>query len=299
MRRGSEQIPCPDMCDCRIKDVDGGETMPLTNRELRPPIQRSWLRLRLGRAYYALGRYLLWLSPSFRWARRRQAELLPYVQINHATPLRRHLRGEEMQWQENKVVNLCLAAARLDGLILAPGETFSYWRLIGKPSRRKGYREGMVLFLGRIGGDIGGGLCQLSNLIFWMTLHTPLTVVERYRHSHDVFPDTNRTQPFGSGATCAYPHRDLMIRNDTDQPFQLCLQVGETCLEGEWRAVRPPVHQYRVLEKDARIVQMSWGGYVRHNQLWRCVSDAEDRLLEEEFLCENNAIMMYSPLLPE
>ena len=57
----------------------------------------------------------------------------------------------------------------------------------------------MVLFLGQIGGDIGGGLCQLSNLIFWMTLHTPLTVTERYRHSHDVFPDANRTQPFGSG----------------------------------------------------------------------------------------------------
>jgi vancomycin resistance protein VanW len=137
------------------------------------------------------------------------------------------------------VVNLRLAVARMDGLVLAPGETFSYWRLIGKPSRRKGYREGMVLYLGRIGSDIGGGLCQLSNLIFWMTLHTPLTVVERYRHSHDVFPDADRTQPFGSGATCAYPHRDLMIRNDTDQPFQLCLQVGETCLEGQWRAARP------------------------------------------------------------
>lgn len=50
-----------------------------------------------------------------------------------------------------------------------------------------------MLFLGRIGSDVGGGLCQLSNLIFWMTFHTPLTVTERYRHSHDVFPDANRT----------------------------------------------------------------------------------------------------------
>lgn len=106
-----------------------------------------------------------------------------------------------MVWQENKVTNLKLAVKRLDGLILYPGETFSYWKRIGKPTARKGYKEGMVLFLGQIGGDIGGGLCQLSNLIFWMTLHTPLTVTERYRHSHDVFPDANRTQPFGSGAT--------------------------------------------------------------------------------------------------
>jgi hypothetical protein len=62
-----------------------------------------------------------------------------------------------MEWQKNKVINLKLAVAKLDGLILHPGETFSYWKLIGKPTYRKGYREGMVLFLGRIGGDIGGG----------------------------------------------------------------------------------------------------------------------------------------------
>ena len=203
-----------------------------------------------------------------------------------------------MQWQENKVVNLKLAVARLDGLILRPGETFSYWRLIGKPTYRKGYREGMVLFLGQIGGDIGGGLCQLSNLIFWMTLHTPLTVVERYRHSHDVFPDSDRTQPFGSGATCAYPHRDLMIRNDTDQEFQLCLKVGETHLEGEWRAIRAPLVQYKIVEKDACIHQASWGGYIRHNALYRQIAALDGTFLEEQFLLENDAIMMYSPLLP-
>ena len=156
---------------------------------------------------------------------------------------------------------------------------------------------GMVLFLGQIGGDIGGGLCQLSNLIFWMTLHTPLTVTERYRHSHDVFPDANRTQPFGSGATCAYPHRDLMIRNDTDRPYQLCLRVGETHLEGAWRSTEPPALQFRVIEKDARIDQASWGGYIRHNQLWREVYGLSGALLEEQYLCTNDAIMMYSPLL--
>lgn len=162
-------------------------------KQLRPPIHRSWLRLRLGKAYYSGKRHLLWMSPRFHWAKRRQTERLPCVQFSHATPLYRHLRGEDQILQENKVVNLRLAAARLDGVVLYPGETFSYWRLIGKPTRRKGYRDGMVLFLGRIGSDVGGGLCQMSNLIFWMTLHTPLTVVERYRHSYDVFPDCGRT----------------------------------------------------------------------------------------------------------
>lgn len=269
------------------------------NRQLRPPIPRSWLRLRLGKAYYAGKRYLLWCSPQYHWASQRQSVSLPYIQTSHATPLYRHLRGEEMELQKNKVVNLQLAAARLNGVVLRPGETFSYWRLIGKPSRKKGYREGMVLFLGRIGSDVGGGLCQLSNLIFWMTLHTPLTVVERYRHSHDVFPDSNRTQPFGSGATCAYPHRDLMIRNDTDQSYQLCVRVGETHLEGEWRAEAPQKFQYEILERNARMDQASWGGYIRHNELFRRVFDLDGTLLRVEFLFANDAIMMYSPLLPE
>lgn len=269
------------------------------NKELRPPRRRSWLRLRMGKLYYTVRCYCLWLSPSFHWARRRQAERLPEVQFCHATPLIRNLgREEEQRWQKNKVVNLKLAVSRLDGVLLYPGETFSYWRLIGRPSRRKGYREGMVLFLGRVGGDTGGGLCQLSNLIFWMILHTPLTVVERYRHSHDVFPDSGRTQPFGSGATCAYPHRDLMIRNDTDQVFQLCLRVGETHLEGEWRALRSPVCRYEILEREARIDQASWGGYIRHNALYRRVFSLSGELLEERFLFANDAIMMYNPLLP-
>ena len=267
-------------------------------KTLRQPIQRSWPRLRLGKAYYAARRYFFWHFSNIRWAEKRTKEWLPYVQTSHATPLFRKLRDEDLILQENKAVNLKLASAQLDGVVLWPGETLSYWRLIGKPSRRKGYREGMVLFLGHVGSDVGGGLCQLSNFIFWMTLHTPLTVVERYRHSHDVFPDVNRTQPFGSGATCAYPHRDLMIRNDTGQPFQLCLRVDETYLRGEWRSMMPSDRRYEIVERDARMDQAAWGGYVRHNALYRRVFDRSDSLLEEQFLFENDAVMMYSPLLP-
>lgn len=63
-------------------------------------------------------------------------------------------------------------------MVLRPGETFSYWRAIGKPTRRKGYWEGMILSGGTVGKGIGSGLCQLSNLIYWMTLHTELTVTD-------------------------------------------------------------------------------------------------------------------------
>lgn len=263
------------------------------------PKHRSPLRAKAGALYYGTLRRLLWLKMAPTFSKERRTEDLPYEHFTHATPLLRKLRDVDMALQHNKVENLKLAVKRLDGVVIRPGETFSYWYLIGKPSRRKGYREGMILRNGKVTSGVGGGLCQLSNLIYWMALHTPLTVTERHRHGYDVFPDSGRTQPFGSGATCAYPHRDLMIRNDTEQPFQLCVQVGKQVLKGEWRAPAPPVCRYEIVERNHRMDQASWGGYVRHNELYRRIYDLEGGLLEEEFLFANDAIMMYSPLLPE
>ena len=168
----------------------------------------------------------------------------------HATPLVRRLRDADLWMQENKVQNLRLAAARLDGMTLLPGETLSYWRSIGNPTRRKGYVEGMLLRNGRVVPGVGGGLCQCSNLLYWMTLHTPLAVTERHRHGYDVFPDADRTQPFGSGATCFYNYLDLTIRNDTPDTWRLMLRVTDTHLEGEWRCSAPQTLRYEVYEKE-------------------------------------------------
>jgi vancomycin resistance protein VanW len=182
---------------------------------------------------------------------------------------------------------------------LRPGETFSYWKLIGRPTRRKGYVDGMVLDSGKFKAGVGGGLCQLSNLIYWMTLHTPLTVVERHRHSYDVFPDAGRTQPFGSGATCFYNYGDLMIRNDTGQDFQLVLELMDSHLAGAWRSCAPPECGYEVYEKGHIIQSEPWGGYTRHNVIYRRKLGEDGEILDDEFVAENHAVMMYSPLLTD
>ena len=268
-------------------------------KPMEKPLNRSALRAKCGMLYYGTRRRLWWLTQSHHFARQTGAPLA-CRQFAHKTPLLRKLRDVDMQYQYNKIVNLKVAVPRLNGILLHPGETFSYWYLLGKPTRRKGYIEGMVLKNGTYAAGVGGGLCQLSNLIYWLTLHTPLTVVERHRHGYDVFPDSRRTQPFGSGATCFYPHGDLMIRNDTNQTFQLCLRVGEEFLEGEWRAETPPALRYEVIEKEHQMRGEYWGGFSRHNQIWRRVYRTDDdSFLGEEFVVENHALMMYSPLLAE
>ncbi len=263
------------------------------------PIQRSKLRLKLGKLYYTFLRYLWWLSPHLKFAKKYALTKLPYVYFEHQSLLLRQLREVDMQYQYNKIINLKLAAQKLDGIVIHPGETLSYWKLIGKPTYKKGYVDGMVLFCGSFGPGVGGGLCQISNLIFWMTLHTPLTVVERYRHSYDVFPDANRSQPFGSGATCIYPYRDLMIRNDTKEAYQLCVRVGEEYLEGEWRSSHEPLYHYQVIEKDHIMKGEPWGGFSRHNRLYRHTFNRDHKLIKEEYITENHALMMYSPFLTQ
>ncbi len=190
-----------------------------------------------------------------------------------------------------------VATNKVNGIIINPGETFSYWRLIGNPTRRNGYVDGMVLFYGGFRTGIGGGLCQLSNLIYWMALHTPLKVTERHRHSYDVFPDANRTQPFGSGATCAYNYLDLRIFNPTDHLYQLNVYLTSDFLVGEWKTVNEPSYIYEVYEKDHRITQEYWGGYERHNSIYRRVFSQNKELIADEFITENHALMMYQPFL--
>jgi len=264
----------------------------------KKPLTRSAIRLFLGKCYFTWKRRVLWIKQSRNYARKRKdSNLMPYLIVAHKTPLLRQLKNVDMWLQYNKVNNLKLAIDRVNGLIIAPGETFSFWYLVGKPTRKKGYLEGMVLCNGSFKPGIGGGLCQLSNLIYWMTLHSPLTVKERWRHNYDVFPDANRTQPFGSGATVVYNYVDLRITNHTDTDYQLVLWLDEEFLHGEWRSQQAPLYTYEVYEKQHLITQEWWGGYIRHNQLNRRIYDLNGQEIEDAAISENHAVMMYSPML--
>ncbi len=271
-----------------------------------PQKRRSKFRLFCGMIFFTFMRRVYWVLNRSRFAKRTKAPLeklkhdFPYVAATHSSPIFRNLSKEDTALQNGKAVNLSLAAERVNGTVLRDGEIFSFWRLIGNPTRRKGYQKGMMLVNGRPSAAVGGGLCALSNLIYWMTLHTPLTVTERFRHSYDVFPDSSRTVPFGSGATCAYNYRDLMIQNNTAFHFALCVRIENGMLVGEWRSDSPVDEAYEVYQKSHYISHEGAGIYVRHNTLYRktfLLRDGERILLCDEKVTENHALMMYEPLL--
>ena len=263
------------------------------------PRLRSPLRQTLGRELFVLKRKVRWYIGDERWAKQRVKEELPHMLKEHRSFLLRPLRDVDMWLQHNKVTNLQCTINKIHGLLIYPGETFSFWKLVGRPTKAKGYLTGLVLNNGNISEGIGGGLCQLGNLLYWMALHTPLVVKERWQHSYDVFPDVNRTLPFGSGATLAYNYIDLQLANTTHQTFQINLWLSKTHLHGTVRSDTPSQYDYEVFETDHAFRYQWWGGYTRHNRIWRKMTRQSTGKERVELVTENHAIMMYEPMLPE
>ncbi len=271
----------------------------MDSKNIAKPLKRSYLRSLAWREYYTLRRQLKWLSQYRSFAKKDPAARLDHSIIKHRSFILRPLRDVEMHLQYNKITNLRLAIAPLDGIVIKPGETLSVWHEVGRPTARRGFLEGLVLHNGRIEKGIGGGLCQLGNLLYWMALHSPLTIAERYRHGFDVFPDINRKIPFACGATLAYNYIDLQLRNDTQDTFRIDLWLDDEYLNGELRSSRPAENAYEIFETDHLIKLQPWGGYTRHNRIWKRTTSLVDGMTNEELVTENHAIMMYNPLLSD
>lgn len=233
-------------------------------------------------------------------SRQRQARFDPGVRtphrvVRHGSLLMRRLGDVDMSLQRNKVENLRLAIRHLDGRVIRPGEELSFWRCVGRPSARRGYLPGLVLVHGRMASDVGGGLCQLSNLLHWMVLHTTMTVVERHHHGYDPFPDSGRVVPFGSGATVFYNYVDLRVANPGPETYRIRLWLTEDELRGEVWADRVPPVSLHVREQQHRFFR-SGGRVYRENRLVRTAVDRRSgRSTGHELVMHNVCPVLYEP----
>jgi vancomycin resistance protein VanW len=245
-----------------------------------------------------LKRYAAWYFDQKKYAAKLSAEKLPYRIKKHQSVLLRKLGSSDMQLQVNKVTNLKIAANHINGILIRPGETFSFCRLVGLPTKRKGYLEGMELSFGEARAGIGGGLCQIANLIHWLVIHSPLTVTERHHHSFDPFPDDGRVLPFGSGATVFYNYRDFQFTNFTEHTYQINLWFFDKCLEGDLRIDSELDYAYHVFEKEHQFLKID-EQYFRKNEIWRekIMKFESGRVVETELLMKNFARVAYTPVI--
>jgi vancomycin resistance protein VanW len=158
--------------------------------------------------------------------------ILPYKVFETISPLYNRKTGFDMVYQENKVFNLKLAAAKLNTLIIKPGETFSFWMAIRHADKDTPYKDGLTVKDGILTTEYGGGMCQMSNVLFRMFLHTPLTILERHGHNIKEFPAPPSDAPIGIDATVSLGWIDLKVKNTTEYTFQICIAFDEECITG-------------------------------------------------------------------
>lgn len=122
------------------------------------PQQRGRLRRFFGKEFFIFKRQIHWLLGDDDFAKVDRDVQFNNVLIKHRSFLLRPLKDVDMYLQRNKVTNLKIAIGYLDKVVIKPGQTFSIWRLVGRPTKLKGYLEGMTLHNGKISKDTGGGL---------------------------------------------------------------------------------------------------------------------------------------------
>ena len=228
------------------------------------------------------------------FAKERTEDSLPVLVYQHKSLIRRRLGNVNMQLQENKATNLALAVTHIDGLLIRPCEVFSVWKLVGRTTKRKGYKEGLTIAKGQPSQGIGGGMCQLSNLIHWLVLHSDLTIVEHHHHDGlDLFPDFGRQIPFGTGTSISYNYIDYRVKNETANTYQLRLCTDDEYLCGELRATELQPHTFHIHAENEYFSRED-GTIYRNGQVYRDIIDRmTGKHLESQLIRTNHAKVMY------
>lgn len=152
------------------------------------------------------------------------AEAYPHGWAEHRSRLWIHDSPEERRLEAGKVHNLRTAARALNGVVIPAGEVFSFWRQVGRATRRRGYVEGRQLQEGCLIPAVGGGICQLTNALYQVALDAGCEIVERHAHSR-VIPGS--AAEAGRDATVAWNYIDLRFRPEEALRLEVSLTQDE------------------------------------------------------------------------
>ena len=121
---------------------------------------------------------------------------------------------------ENKIHNIKTASSKVESIIINPNQVFSFWKIVGSPTKKNGFKKGRNIIKRKVSEEIGGGLCQLSSILYITSLKANLEILERHNHSVDIYKEEERFTPLGADATVVYGYKDLRIKNNYEFPIQ-------------------------------------------------------------------------------
>jgi vancomycin resistance protein VanW len=189
------------------------------------------------------------------WRDRRAGTLTLMAQPTGASLIAWPVRHEVSQpimpsaFFENKRHNMVLAAQAISSVVIEPGQIFSFWAIVGPPTQQRGFLLGRQIVRGKVQGTYGGGLCQVSGIVYWLLLSAGLEVVERHNHSVDIYAEDERFTPLGTDATVVYGIKDLRLRNTLNQPIRIVGSVVDNQLTVQLCAAQPIQIEVPLLER--------------------------------------------------
>ena len=138
----------------------------------------------------------------------------------------RDLLGAQMTYYAGstaeRINNIRLAAAKLDGLILLPGESFSYNDTVGKRTEEAGFQYADAYSDGQVVPELGGGICQVSSTLYSASLYARMKILSRTNHYFKVgYLD------YGMDATVSWGGPDFKFRNDRELPIKIAAYLNE------------------------------------------------------------------------
>ena len=235
-----------------------------------------------------------------KFSKIRKESLLPNLVSSHSIKLIKRGPGIDINLQKGKATNIQIAAQTLNHIIIKPGEEFSFWSLVGNTTKRKGYQEGRVIFNEEVVPGIGGGLCNLANLLHLLIVHSPMEITEFHAHSDALDPDKGERKPFANGTSVQYNNQDYRFKNNTDQVMQLRTWVDNEILFGELRSESQFPFTFQIIEEDHHF-KKEGDHYYRNSMIYREKLDRKtEEILGKELILKNHSMVMYDPnLIPK
>lgn len=240
-------------------------------------------------------RHLKNLLKRERYASERLLDKMPIVVASHSGDMIKRGPGIDPQLQINKAENIRLACSRINGLVIHPGESFSFWHYVGKTSKKNGFTEGRVIVNGKLVSGVGGGLCNLANTLNLLIMDSPMTVTEIHHHSDALAPDPNGVRvPYSAGTSVNYNFIDYRFRNDSNQPVQLCAWCDGDFLHTELRTTKEFPYSYRIVEEGHHFHQEDNGKFYRKSKIYREIIDkSTGNIVKRELKWNNRSEVMF------
>lgn len=120
-----------------------------------------------------------------------------------------------------RTTNLKLAASKINGTVLMPGETFSYNKVVGARTIAAGYKEAPIYVSGKVVDGLGGGICQITSTLYNAVVYANLDIVERTNHQ---FVPSYVTA--SRDATVVYGSLDFKFKNNRNYPIKINCSVS-------------------------------------------------------------------------